>query len=376
MLASPYIRKEETTTMPSCQFKACLISVLMASNLIAAQSSAIPRKRKELYSQRTTGSDSDAGRSGKKSYVPVDIGFYQRYALFTRERKVVAGLSLNIIGAIMDSAYGIQLSIGASTVESCFAGIQVTGFLNEVKKDVYGLSLSGILSMVEGGCFGLCVSQVNLLGRLYGVQASVFFNMIKRKGFGWQVGLGNAAEDLIGVQTGLANLADRGRFVVQVGVFNWSGSRFNGLQVGPVNWSVGATKGIQAGVLNVINRTMPVPRRLTRKIYRAEVDTDPFQGVQLSVMSNIANRVKGAQIAGFINSARGISGVQAAGFTNHVSGTLRGLQVGFFNYARRVIGVQVGVFNACRRLTGVQIGLLNIASGNKLPAMALMNMGF
>ena len=43
----------------------------------------------------------------------------------------------------------------------------------------------------------------------------------------------------------------------------------------------------------------------------------------------------------------------------------KGLRIGHFNYAKKMIGVQIGAINVCHTLHGIQIGAINIHTGAK-----------
>ena len=107
---------------------------------------------------------------------------------------------------------------------------------------------------------------------------------------------------------------------------------------------------------------------------------DSVKGVQLSPVSNIAENANGLQLSGFSNVAydgmKGLqlsalnnivigeaNGLQLTGFTNQNLGTLKGLQVAFRNATDTLRGVQLGLFNYIYRnyQKGVQIGLINFS---------------
>ncbi|MBR4388085.1 MAG: DUF3943 domain-containing protein [Prevotella sp.] len=106
--------------------------------------------------------------------------------------------------------------------------------------------------------------------------------------------------------------------------------------------------------------------------------TDSVKGVQLSSFSNVAEHVSGLQMSSFCNVAydglKGmqlsatnnivigdVEGFQLSGFTNQNMGTLKGAQVAFRNVTDTLRGVQLGLFNYIMHdyQKGVQIGLVN-----------------
>lgn len=62
---------------------------------------------------------------------------------------------------------------------------------------------------------------------------------------------------------------------------------------------------------------------------------------------------------------------------NLTGGTATGLQLGFFNKAKRVEGLQFGLVNHAGTINGLQIGLVNIIEkGGWLPVMVIVNGNF
>jgi hypothetical protein len=105
-----------------------------------------------------------------------------------------------------------------------------------------------------------------------------------------------------------------------------------------------------------------------------------FTGVQIAGIANIAyNGMKGVQIAGIYNEAFDMSGLQIVGIYNCVNGTLRGVQIGAFNFAENAYGVQVGVVNYAERAYGVQVGVVNYAeraNGVQIGAVNMLGQEF
>ena len=119
---------------------------------------------------------------------------------------------------------------------------------------------------------------------------------------------------------------------------------------------------------------------------------DSIKGVQLSPVSNIAEHASGLQLSGFSNVAydgmKGMqlsalsnivigeaNGLQLTGFTNQNVGTLKGVQIAFRNATDTLRGVQVGLFNYVNRdyQKGVQIGLLNLSRDTHSKRYGLIN---
>jgi len=96
--------------------------------------------------------------------------------------------------------------------------------------------------------------------------------------------------------------------------------------------------------------------------------TDSLKGLQLSLISNVADDAAGLQLSPFSNVAYGgLRGMQLSGINNIVLGEARGLQLtGFSNLnIGSLRGVQVALRNNTDTLRGVQIGLSNFAKNYK-----------
>ena len=108
--------------------------------------------------------------------------------------------------------------------------------------------------------------------------------------------------------------------------------------------------------------------------------TDSLKGVQLSPVSNVAEHASGLQMSAFSNVAydgmKGFqlsalnnivvgeaNGLEIAGFTNQNVGTLKGMQVAFRNETDTLRGLQLGLFNYITRdyQKGLQIGVVNLS---------------
>ena len=119
---------------------------------------------------------------------------------------------------------------------------------------------------------------------------------------------------------------------------------------------------------------------------------DSVKGVQLSPVSNIAEHAQGVQLSAFSNVAydgmKGFqlsalnnivigeaNGLQLSGFTNQNVGTLRGVQMAFRNETDTLRGVQLGLFNYIARdyQKGVQIGLMNYSHDTRSKRYGLIN---
>jgi hypothetical protein len=130
----------------------------------------------------------------------------------------------------------------------------------------------------------------------------------------------------------------------------------SGIDIGLWNRAYGDETAFQLGGLNVVD--------------------GHYGGIQLGVANLVGETFTGWQ-GGLFNMTRGESGMLQSGAMNLALSGLRGVQLGFVNYAQDISGLQIGVFNACQVMYGVQIGLVNIISDkNILPVLPIVNAAF
>ncbi|MCB0561817.1 MAG: hypothetical protein H6573_20260 [Lewinellaceae bacterium] len=162
-------------------------------------------------------------------------------------------------------------------------GMEVGGFVNNVKNDVRGVQVAGFGSRVGG--------KVN------GTQVSGLFNII--------------GDSLTGVQAaGLMNIAGDAQAVQAAGLSNVTNGDFTGVQAaGLFNVSAGNADGLQAaGLFNYC---------------------DGKTKTQLSSLFNIAGDVQVGQASALLNVGKKVSGFQIA--LVNVADTVSGVPVGLIN---------------------------------------------
>ena len=115
-------------------------------------------------------------------------------------------------------------------------------------------------------------------------------------------------------------------------------------------------------------------------------------GIRLNLIYSRNASVTGLDV-GLVNHAtRGLSqgvqfgfiGLVDSDFTgwqdnsiNVTKGRFEGLQLGIFNYARRMNGIQFGLLNYAENMKGLQIGLINIIRrGGAFPFFPIVNWSF
>ncbi len=182
---------------------------------------------------------------------------------------------------------------------------------------------------------------------------------------GIDVGMGNVAESLKGIELGginsLSGPDGKESWGIQIAGINYLGNAsFRGGQIGVVNGgsSEASMIGLQVAVINFYNGKM--------------------NGIQLGLGNGSDPDISGIQLSLF-QQAKNVMGLQI-GLENAVSRDVHGVQIGIGNSARDLHGVQVGVLNICESLSGLQIGILNIVTSRfpdkGLFVSPLINFGF
>ena len=147
-----------------------------------------------------------------------------------------------------------------------------------------------------------------------------------------------------------------GRTLTMGLVTNTQDEPFDGVQVG---WMANVARertGSQAGWVG--NLALEEVAGWQTTIWGVNWAVGPLQGGQAGPI-NIASQVRGWQVAAGVNVADEIRGGQFAASGN-VAGEVTGVQIGPLNVARRVKGWQVGVTNISGRIDGgLPIGLIN-----------------
>lgn len=209
-----------------------------------------------------------------------------------------------------------------------------------------------------------------------------------------------------GIDVGFWNSAKEQLAGIGVGFVNFSDNRMTGIHAGVWNTAEKKMSGIQIGLLfNDAAKILSSWRTSTHSYTSLEMGE--MEGIQISVIWNQAQTMKGLQISGdnFANASMygvqlglfniakqgDMHGFQAAGLNlagremrgfqiggvNVAKQEMRGVNIGAINYAGRTRGVQIGLINITQYLRGVQIGVLNIVTKGDciLPVMPLFNVG-
>lgn len=220
---------------------------------------------------------------------------------------------------------------------------------------------------------------------VYGLRFNLLFGKNKNL-YGIDMGLFNEFTDkAMGVQLGLMNFDSTMNF--DVPDFDSTGNMdeymkvcrpsFSGLQLGVVNQS-GIMKGMQLGFGNSSAMTTGIQMGILNNT------TGSVNGVQVGLLGvgavpisgNMATEVNGLQL-GILGMMPGsLSGVQINVIGSFAKKSMKGVQIGFINYARESNGLQIGLFNYTEKMKGVQIGLINYISETEWLLTPVINVHF
>jgi hypothetical protein len=210
--------------------------------------------------------------------------------------------------------------------------------------------------------------------------------------------------DVIGLRCGGIYSQNRHVYGLDLGLFNRATASSGGLQVGAGT----VVSGMDFGFVVFESATAPLlDLDVVGKHLRADTCAH-YTGLQLSLLFNHADSLRGLQcgglgnravlLAGFelslggnecfhgsgwqlglMNEARSVfNGVQSGG-VNSCGGDLRGIQIGGANLCDgEMRGLQIGLINFAYadRMTGVQIGLLNFIWGSPVAFLPVINAHF
>jgi hypothetical protein len=214
-----------------------------------------------------------------------------------------ANINLTLLYGRIGSVSGLDLAIGASSLENGLKGFQLAGLSGVSGEYVSGAQISGLINVcgddLKGGQIGGLMNitgskgqgfqiagGMNISGEtLQGIQASGFFNIVGEQFQGLQAtgGFNIVGEDCTGFQS--------------AGLFNIAGENFTGLQI--------------SGLLNIVGENL--------------------NGVQIGIFNIAPYFSDGAQIGIF-----------------NMSAEMRGFQLGLINWNRETFGIPVGLVNVSK----------------------------
>jgi hypothetical protein len=160
----------------------------------------------------------------------------------------VNGLQLALLGSTSTSGEmnGVQITSGLNSRQGYMRGLQLAGnplLSCNSANDMAGVQISGGINMAhkfDGLQIGLVINGTN---NLNGVQIGLVLNKVGMESNGVQIGWGNIAEQVKGVQVGL--LSNKAKQV-------------KGFQIGGINYCE-KIHGIQIGVINILREgTLPI----------------------------------------------------------------------------------------------------------------------
>lgn len=315
---------------------------------------------------------SDGPENTRSGWTPLQFAVWHPVQLFD-ENTDVYGVRTSLFYGKNRDVYGLDLSLFANKAQNVY-GVSILVFGNELYHgflpfdnwhhdatdtgNVTGIQIGGGL----GGAIGILLpypiiyyAGLTTHARdMTGLQLSLFGSRARRlKGLQAAGLLTVADEQANGMQFSLlSNKAGGTGTCWQIALgCNETGEEYSGLKLAlGANYAQGDYSGIQM---------FPLVGNIVR---------GKSSGIQLSLLHNKSESLRGLQFAGLFNHTgnpygpeEGSSGIQIGAF-NVVNGDMKGVQVGAFNY--------------CKQMTGIQIGALNIIREGQIPVLLGINANF
>jgi len=167
------------------------------------------------------------------------------------------------------------------------------------------------------------------------------FNFVTSEAVGVQIGAGNSAGEMKGIQFGL---------------FNDTHGDCCGSQIGFKNHCMRSLTGVQLGLIN--------ERGADDKTMRMMGAANEFN--RAAVGSGLVTALSSGDFAG----------VQVGIYNGTYSCSMKGVQFGLHNYATDIRGLQIGLLNRAVAMTGIQIGIVNIITESPLSFLPIVNAHF
>lgn len=132
----------------------------------------------------------------------------------------VSGFRLDLFAGSNRNVSGLDIGTLANLVDERAAGLQLCGFYNRIGSGVGNLQVAGLLNRCEEDYKGLQLTSVynEVGGTLTGGSLAVMNQAKETHGF--QLGVCNTTDTLVGMQIGLVNYAEATDKGVQVGLIN------------------------------------------------------------------------------------------------------------------------------------------------------------
>ncbi len=135
----------------------------------------------------------------------------------------------------------------------------------------------------------------------------------------------------------------------QVSLLVNESEKMSGIQLAGLGNKATSAYGLQIGAGgNVVDRLVGIQlSAIANNFDYNTLDTGTFHsdiiGFQIAPLTNITTTIKGIQVGAF-NFSQDTSGFQI-GITNRSSGVMKGIQIGLLNYCGQLKGIQIGLIN-------------------------------
>jgi hypothetical protein len=194
-----------------------------------------PKDIKKIKAQADGGAQPELAPNADDNLIwgtPFQFSIWSPVQLFPKDWNVY-GLRTNIIYGKNQDIYGLDFGVLANRADN-LTGIQIAGAVNRVSESVRGVQIVGFANNVfNADIIGMQIGFGNAAKNLTGIQFGCFAEATDSS-TGIQCGaIFSKTDNLKGLQLGFVNITEKG-FGVQLGILNMA-TGMSGLQIGLIN---------------------------------------------------------------------------------------------------------------------------------------------
>jgi len=196
-----------------------------------------------------------AATAAEPAHHPVNLSLYYPVAT-SGDPDLTTTFRLAVLYGRVGEIRGLDLTGGVSVIGRDMRGLQLAGLYSHVGGDLRGVGLTGLVSRVQGDVVGVQAAGLANVdrGRVRGVQLSGLFNFAEGGHSGVQIAsVYNYAQGPSGFlqYSAVANVSDGGYAGFQIAPgFNFASPYIAGVQLGAANLAA-EMSGIQIGLVNL-----------------------------------------------------------------------------------------------------------------------------
>lgn len=236
-----------------------------------------------------------------KKIRPIDISIWNPIATVPYDSLNVSNLDIGIYSET-NWLNGLGVNLFVHDSRQTVNGLTLSGFSNYLNKNMNGIEIAGLFNVVKGHMHGLQICAIQntnvrhskgmmiggitnfAVGNIQGIQLAGMSNIAGSNMSGIQLALGiniASSSSRLFQLAGLVNICENPINGVQVGLGNYAGG-INGVQLGFINICGDNVRGVQVGLINHSKDTSAVKLGL--------VNINPKTRIQMLVYGGSINR--------------------------------------------------------------------------------------